>query len=56
MAHLLIVDDEEGLLYSLEAGLSTDEVEVLTATTGREGVDAVRARAPEEAAQAGSEP
>ena len=47
MAQLLIIDDEESLLYSLEAGLSTDDVEVLTATTGREGVAAVRARAPD---------
>lgn len=42
MANLLIIDDEESLLYSLEAGLATDDVEVLTATTGREGVAAVR--------------
>lgn len=47
MADLLIIDDEESLLYSLEAGLATDEVEVLTATTGREGVAAVRRGPPD---------
>ena len=47
MANVLIIDDEESLLYSLEAGLSTDDLEVLTAATGRDGVAAVRARAPD---------
>ncbi|AWM39372.1 Transcriptional regulatory protein ZraR [Gemmata obscuriglobus] len=47
MANLLIVDDEESLLYSLEAGLSTDDLAVSTATTGREGVAAVRAQTPD---------
>ena len=47
MADLLIIDDEESLLYSLEAGLSTDELTVRTATTGRDGVAAVRRRAPD---------
>ncbi len=47
MAKLLIIDDEESLLYSLEAGLSTGELEVLTATTGREGIDVVRSSTPD---------
>lgn len=47
MANLLIIDDEESLLYSLEAGLSTNGIEVSTAMTGREGITAVRDRAPD---------
>jgi nitrogen regulation protein NR(I) len=44
---LLIVDDEPGLLYSLEAGLGTDDLEVVTAQTGRQGVEAVRTHQPD---------
>lgn len=47
MANLLIIDDEESLLYSLEVGLSADDVEVFTATTGQDGVAAVRKRTPD---------
>ena len=47
MPKLLIVDDEPALLYSLEAGLGTDDLEVVTAQTGRQGVEAVRAHRPD---------
>jgi two-component system nitrogen regulation response regulator GlnG len=44
---LLIVDDEPSLLYSLEAGLGSDDLDVVTAQTGRQGVDAVRTHRPD---------
>ncbi len=47
MPTLLIVDDEPALLYSLEAGLGSDDLAVVTAQTGRQGVEAVRARRPD---------
>lgn len=47
MANLLIIDDEESLLYSLETGLSAEDLEVVTATTGRDGVAAVRQQVPD---------
>lgn len=47
MATLLVIDDEESLLYSLESGLAEDGLTVRTAATGQDGVDAVRNQAPE---------
>ncbi|MCU0703410.1 MAG: sigma-54 dependent transcriptional regulator [Fimbriiglobus sp.] len=37
MPTLLIIDDEPNVLYSLRAGLESDEVRVLTAKTARQG-------------------
>ena len=38
MTTILIVDDEPGVLYSLEKSLSTGETRVVTAQTAREGI------------------
>jgi nitrogen regulation protein NR(I) len=38
MAKLLIVDDEPNVLYSLQAGLESDEVRVVTAKTAKQGL------------------
>ena len=37
MPTLLIIDDEPNVLYSLRAGLESDELRVLTANSGRQG-------------------
>ena len=47
MAKLLIIDDEESLLYSLEAGLAVDDLEIATAATGQDGIDSIRRNAPD---------
>jgi DNA-binding NtrC family response regulator len=47
VSKLLIIDDEESLLYSLEAGLAAEGLEVITAATGREGIDAVGRHVPD---------
>jgi two-component system nitrogen regulation response regulator GlnG len=44
---LLVVDDEPNVLYSLEKSLRSDALEVVTAATGRQGVELVRERAPD---------
>src|SRR5262249_55428010 len=36
---LLVVDDEPNVLFSLETGLRSDELEVVTASTGKQGLD-----------------
>ncbi len=47
MARLLVVDDEPNLLYSLEKSLRSDTVEVLTAQTGKQGIELVQQQAPD---------
>jgi nitrogen regulation protein NR(I) len=47
MARLLIVDDEPNLLYSLQRSLRSGSLEVLTASTGRRGLELVRASPPD---------
>lgn len=47
MPTLLIVDDERNVLYSLEKSLKSDELEILTAQTAREGIELVRSRHPD---------
>ena len=39
MPSLLVVDDERNVLYSLAKSLRSDTLEVLTAQTGREGIE-----------------
>jgi two-component system nitrogen regulation response regulator GlnG len=47
MARLLIVDDEPNVLYSLQAGLAAGDLEVLTAPTGRQGIELVERKRPD---------
>jgi two-component system nitrogen regulation response regulator GlnG len=47
MASLLVVDDEPNVLYSLEKSLQSDSLDVVTARTGREGIDLVKCRPPD---------
>ncbi len=47
MPTLLVVDDEEGVRYSFRRIFTGEGVEVLTATTAAEGLDAVRRRLPD---------
>jgi nitrogen regulation protein NR(I) len=44
---LLIIDDEANLLYSLQAGLETDELTVVTAKTGKRGLALIPKEAPD---------
>ncbi|OYV83344.1 MAG: Fis family transcriptional regulator, partial [Planctomycetia bacterium 21-64-5] len=41
MPRLLVIDDEPNVLYSLQKSLTSSTLEVLTAKTGKEGVDRV---------------
>jgi len=47
MAKLLIVDDEPNVLYSLQAGLETEELIVVTAKTARLGLAAISKEQPD---------
>jgi nitrogen regulation protein NR(I) len=47
MARLLVIDDEPNLQYSLVKSLSSDTIEVATAGTARQGIEAVRRQAPD---------
>ncbi|MFO0891434.1 MAG: sigma-54 dependent transcriptional regulator [Isosphaeraceae bacterium] len=47
MARLLVVDDETNLLFSLEEGLRSEALELLTARTAREGIERVRQDRPD---------
>ena len=47
MPKLLIIDDEPNVLYSLRAGLETEETEVVTARTARQGIALVPAENPD---------
>jgi two-component system nitrogen regulation response regulator GlnG len=44
---LLVVDDEPNVLYSVEQVLRSDDLDVITAGTGRQGIDLVRTRRPD---------
>jgi two-component system nitrogen regulation response regulator GlnG len=44
---LLIIDDESNLLYSLQAGLETDDLAVVTAKTGKRGLALVPKEDPD---------
>jgi nitrogen regulation protein NR(I) len=47
MAKLLLVDDEPNVLYSLKIGLRSNELEVITASSGREAIQRARAEQPD---------
>lgn len=47
MSTLLIVDDEPNVLYSLEAGLASDDVRVVTARTAKQGLQSVTGETPD---------
>ena len=47
MARLLVVDDQPNVLYSLKKGLASESLEVVTAGTGKEGIELVRAQSPD---------
>jgi nitrogen regulation protein NR(I) len=43
MPRLLIIDDEPNVLFSLEAALEADDLQIVTARTAKQGIEAVRA-------------
>ncbi|HEY3789860.1 MAG TPA: sigma-54 dependent transcriptional regulator, partial [Urbifossiella sp.] len=47
MAKLLLVDDEPNVLYTLELGLAADELEIITALTGKEAIRLARGKRPD---------
>jgi two-component system nitrogen regulation response regulator GlnG len=47
MSTLLVIDDEESLLYSFRRVFEGDSIQVLTAPTGAEGLQQVRAHNPD---------
>ena len=47
MPSLLVVDDEPNVLYSLEKALGGADLEVLTASTGKQGVEMAQRRRPD---------
>jgi two-component system nitrogen regulation response regulator GlnG len=47
MPRLLVIDDEPNVLYSLEKSLRSDALEVITASTGKEGIDLARRQRPD---------
>jgi two-component system nitrogen regulation response regulator GlnG len=47
MPRLLVIDDEPNVLYSLAKSLRSDTLEVLTASTGAEGIDGARQQRPD---------
>ncbi|MBI3860559.1 MAG: sigma-54-dependent Fis family transcriptional regulator [Planctomycetia bacterium] len=47
MAKLLVVDDEPNIVFSIEACLSSPELDVISACTGRAGIDLVRDQRPD---------
>src|SRR5437762_1223424 len=47
MPRLLVIDDEPNVLYSLETALRSDTLDVVTASTGRQGIDLVRKAVPD---------
>jgi nitrogen regulation protein NR(I) len=47
MAKLLVVDDEPNVQYSLEKSLHSDALEVLSASTARQGIELVKLHLPD---------
>jgi two-component system nitrogen regulation response regulator GlnG len=47
MSTLLVIDDEESLLYSFRQVFASERMEVLTAATGAEGLKQIRAHHPD---------
>jgi two-component system nitrogen regulation response regulator GlnG len=49
MPRLLVIDDEPNVLYSLEKSLRSETLEVLTALTGKEGIELAQRERPDAA-------
>ena len=47
MPTLLVVDDERNVLYALEKGLRADGLRIVTAQTGKAGIDTARREKPD---------
>lgn len=47
MSRLLVIDDEQNVLYSLEKGLQSDTMQVLTARTARQGLEMIASHQPD---------
>jgi nitrogen regulation protein NR(I) len=47
MPTLLVVDDERNVLYALQKGLAADGLRIVTAPTGKAGIDAARRESPD---------
>ncbi|WP_020473727.1 sigma-54-dependent transcriptional regulator [Zavarzinella formosa] len=47
MAKLLIIDDEPNVLYSLQTGLESEELTVVTAGTGKQGLASLKTESPD---------
>ncbi|HXG13190.1 MAG TPA: sigma-54 dependent transcriptional regulator [Gemmataceae bacterium] len=47
MPSLLVVDDEPNVLYSVEQVLRSDDLDVITAATGRQGIELVQQQRPD---------
>jgi DNA-binding NtrC family response regulator len=47
MPSLLVVDDEPSVLYALARGLRSDTLEVITASTAKQGIELVQRRRPD---------
>jgi nitrogen regulation protein NR(I) len=47
MPRLLVIDDEPNVLYSLEKSLRSDALDVLTASTGKEGIELTQSQRPD---------
>jgi DNA-binding response OmpR family regulator len=47
MPRLLVIDDESSVLYALEKGLRTATLEVITASTAKEGIELVQQHSPD---------
>lgn len=49
MSNLLLVDDEPNVLYTLELGLASDDLDIVKAQTGHEAIRLVKSRQPDAA-------
>jgi DNA-binding NtrC family response regulator len=47
MPRLLVVDDEPNILYAIERSFRSDSLKVLTAQTGRQGLELIRSQRPD---------
>ncbi len=47
MPTLLIIDDEANVLYALEKGLRSEGLKIVTASTGKAGIEAVKTHSPD---------
>ena len=47
MSHVLIIDDEPNVCYSLQRALDSPALKVTTAGTAREGIESIRRNLPD---------